>query len=336
MGKIFKSAIVGCGGIARVHAKVLDSMENVDLLYFCDIKEDRAENFKNQYGGEVFTDFDTMINTVDIDVVHVCTPHYLHTPMVKACEAKGIAVFTEKPPVISYAQLADFMSTDKVPVGICFQNRYNKEFVYLKNLIESGKAGKVLGARALVTWCRGEKYYVDSGWRGKLATEGGGALINQTIHTLDLLVQLFGKPQRVEALASNWHLQDVIEVEDNLQAYLDYGDKTALFYATTAYSTDSPVLIDVNCENMNIRYEKGITITYKNGEKEVVDFNDVDETLGKGYWGNGHSKCINDYYDKIEKGEKPTISPKDVEITANLMLEIYKKVRGKADNEDVI
>lgn len=324
-----KVAVVGCGGIAQVHSNVLNKIEDVQVVAFCDIILERAENLARQYGGNVYEDFETMLSDEEIDVVHICTPHYLHTPMAKACSEKGIKVFSEKPPAISKEQWEEFKSI-KTDIAVCFQNRYNENIVKMKELIDSKKTGKILGARAFVTWTRGANYYTSSGWRGSLKTEGGGALINQSIHTLDLLVYLIGTPSYCESSIHNRHLKGIIEVEDTVEAFVKFegenvaDNMSALFYATTAYSTDSPVFIEIHCENMTLQANGSeLAIINKDGTKEIVDIKEEVTPLGKSYWGNGHYKCISDFYDCIGKGEKLTITPNDIDKTINLMLDVY-------------
>lgn len=329
MEKIMNVAVVGCGGIAQVHSNVLSKIDNVKIVAFCDILPQRAESLSEKYGGKVYENFENMLESEEIDVVHICTPHYLHTPMAKMCSQKGIKVFSEKPPAISKDQWEDFKSID-TPIAVCFQNRYNENIVKIKELIDSKKAGKILGARAFVTWTRSAQYYTDSGWRGSLKTEGGGALINQSIHTLDLLVYLIGTPVFCESSIHNRHLKSVIEVEDTVEAFVKFEGEnvangmSALFYATTAYSTDSPVFIEIHCENMTLQANGSeLAIIYKDGLKELVDIKEEVTPLGKSYWGNGHYKCIRDFYNCIKQNKKVTITPNDIDKTIKLMLEIY-------------
>ena len=336
MSNILKSAIVGCGGIAQVHANSLKNLPLSNLVACADIKFERAEKMAEEYGCSPYSSLEEMLKLEDIDVLHICTPHYLHTPMAQLAAEKGIKIFTEKPPVISMEQWEDFSALkNKTPVGICFQNRYNKSVQYIKGLIEKGKAGKILGARAIVTWSRGEKYYTESGWRGILQTEGGGALINQSIHTLDLLIQFMGQPIFAEATCINHHLKGVVEVEDTLEAFINFGDANAIFFATTAYSTDSPVMVELNCENMTIKMEEqSLTIIHGDKTRESITFSEP-ETLGKAYWGNGHYTCIEDYYKHILCGENPPINIDNVEPTAKAMLAIYKSARESHRAENI-
>ena len=178
-----------------------------------------------------------------------------------------------------------------------------------------------------MTWSRGTSYYLDSGWRGTWATEGGGVLINQSIHTLDLLVRLMGKPERAETHMVNHHLRDAIEVEDTVEAYLVLGGKPALFYATTAYTQDAPVLIELNLERAVLRMENdGLEIRTDAGvERKTFE---VPQTLGKGYWGTGHRGCIADFYDSIEAGRPFRNDLASVKDTAELMLTMYEQGRA--------
>lgn len=330
--KKLRAAIAGCGGIAQVHAKVLGGMPDVSIAACADILPDRAEKLAGACGCRAYTDVEEMLRAEKPDVLHICTPHYLHTPMTELAAELGIAVFTEKPPVISRGQWTAFAQAGKkVPVGICFQNRYNRGVSRLRELLSSGKAGAVKGARAFVTWSRDERYYTESGWRGRLSTEGGGALINQSIHTLDLLVYLLGGASFTEATAANRHLKGVIEVEDTLEAYVGFHSCSALFYATTAYSENSPVLLELSCENGTYRMEDNeLLCRGRDGTTERISFEKPD-TLGKGYWGNGHWACIRDFYDSLENGTAVPIGIPQVADTMDLMLGIYESARtGRA------
>lgn len=327
---MMRAAIVGCGVIAEVHARCLQQMENCSIVAFSDIKKDRAEGFAERFGGNVYTDYKKMLMQEKPDVLHICTPHYLHVPMAIAGLEAGVNVFMEKPPVISWEQLKNLkaaVAQAKGKLGFCFQNRYNLCVHKAKELMESGAAGKVLGARGIVTWHRDASYYTESGWRGSLETEGGGVLINQSIHTLDLLHYILGKPLAAEASMSNHHLKGVIEVEDTMEAYIQFEQGTASFYATTAYCADVPPLIEIACENMRIRMEDpGLTIYHKDGRIEVPDLCKM-PVLGKSYYGSGHKSCIGDFYDCVETGRHFPQELGDMEDSIRLMLAVYESAR---------
>ena len=319
--------IVGCGSIAQVHAEAISKMETAQLVAVMDIIKSRAEDLADIFGGEVCDTFEELLGS-DIDVLHICTPHVQHTPMAKAAAEKGIAVFTEKPPVITFEQWEEFQKiAESIPLGICFQNRYNKSVCHIKQFLSEGKGGSFIGAKAFLTWKREEAYYTESSWRGSLETEGGGALINQAIHTLDLLVYFLGRPKKVEAAMQNFHLKDYIEVEDTLNARIDYNGAPVLFYATTGYSVDSPVFIEMLFENVTVQLrENHVDFIWKNGRIEKFVFETVKHG-GKAYWGSGHENCINDYYHKLEMGEAPPIGVPEIENTIELLLSTYLSAR---------
>ncbi|MDD6032061.1 MAG: Gfo/Idh/MocA family oxidoreductase, partial [Oscillospiraceae bacterium] len=170
-----RAAIVGCGGISAVHAAVLNALEGVKLVACADIRPERAEAMAEKYGLHAYDSLESMLDAEQIDVLHICTPHYLHVPMAAEAHRRGIHVFTEKPPAISKEQEAELFaiaSDGGARIGVCFQNRYIEAARKLKSMVDSGETGRILGIRGFVTWARDERYYVESGWRGKLATEG--------------------------------------------------------------------------------------------------------------------------------------------------------------------
>lgn len=325
MNKELKSAIVGCGGIAQVHAEALQNLGFSKLTAFADIRPERAQAMAQKYGGNAYKSLEEMLVKEDFDVLHICTPHYLHVPMALMGLKKGLYVFMEKPPAMTREEFAELKASDGIErLGICFQNRYNQSVQYLRKLLSDNTYGKPLGARAFVTWFRDSSYYTESGWRGSLATEGGGALINQSIHTLDLLVYLLGTPHQVEASTANHHLKGVIEVEDTLEAYIDFGEKQASFYVTTAFCANSPVMLEIVCEEATIRMEETeVTIFLKDGSKEQLSFK-KSSTVGKDYWGAGHEACIGNFYRCIGSDERFPVMVSDIEETANLMYGIYQ------------
>ncbi len=327
-----KSAIAGCGSIAQLHGRVLTNWIDTALVGAADIDAQKAKTYAEIWHTNAFTSLEDMLHREKPDVLHICTPHYLHVPMAEYALAQGIHVFMEKPPVISLEQLHSLENAVKnsdARLGLCYQNRYNPSVREARNILASGRAGKILGARGIVTWHRDSAYYTDSIWRGRLATEGGGALINQAVHTLDLLQYLLGQPLAVEASTANHHLKGIIEVEDTMEAYIQFeGDINASFYATTAYCTDVPPLIEIACEHMKIRIEDlELTLFYPDGhqEKPVLEHK---EALGKSYWGTGHRDCISDFYRTLQTGEAFPLNLPAMDASIRLMLGVYESAES--------
>lgn len=323
-------AIVGCGSIAQVHARALDDMPTAQLMAFADIRPDRAQAMAEKYGGRAYDSLETLLDNETIDVLHICTPHYLHLPMAQEAARRGIHVFSEKPPVIDRAQWAQFQQlSTQVRVGVCFQNRYNQSTQACRELLASGKPGRMLGSRGFVTWRREALYYTESGWRGALATEGGGALINQAIHTLDLMAYFLGGGQVLGASLANRRLPGVIEVEDTLEATLDFGGARGLFYATTAYCADAPIIFELECEHATLRLEgERFTRFWRDGTVEQDDFTAASTVPGKAYWGSSHQRCIEDFYRCVQSGERFPNDIPGISDTVGLMLSIYENARA--------
>lgn len=332
--------VVGCGNIGSVHSRILKEMENTEICAFADLIPERAAEYSIRFAvgkAAVYSSLEEMLEKEELDVLHVCTPHDCHVPMAIEALKKGIHIFMEKPPAISREQFLSLLEAEKKykgRVGVCFQNRYNETTKKADELLASGIFGAVKGARAFVTWHRNASYYTDSGWRGKLKTEGGGALINQSIHALDLLLGWLGKPDWVEASMKNHHLKGIVEVEDTMEAYLVFGNGpepvSASFYATTAYATDAPVLLELACENGFIRIE-GDIVWYQTGElTDVVRWQAPWQlTQGKTYWGSGHQACIRDYYECLE-GKRPYKNDlASVENTFYTMMDLYDSARNE-------
>lgn len=330
-----RSAIVGCGSIAQVHAQAIGKLCQEGLVAVADIERDKAERMAVLYGAKAYSDWEIMLEREQIDVLHICTPHYLHTPMAVSALERGVHVFMEKPPVINrqqWVQLSEAVRNRQngSKVGICFQNRYNSSVQYVKKHLDKGTWGGLLGARGIVTWQRDEEYYAAGGWRGRTETEGGGALINQAIHTLDLLQYFAGeKALAVEAVMDRQHLPESIGVEDMAAVYIAYPHARVCLYASNSYVADVPPILDLECEKAKIRIEdESVTVYPAEGGRQEVELQ-VQKCLGKRYWGAGHFSAIQDFYRCAALGEHFPIEPEDVEDTVDLLLKAYASADSK-------
>ena len=326
---MLRIGIVGCGGIAQVHAQVLSLLPDTRLAACADILPEHARALAEQYGCAAYDSLESMLAAEQLDAVHLCTPHALHAPMAMTAARRGVAVFTEKPPAVSREQWRQIeAAASLVPLGICFQNRYNPNVREVRRLLAEGTYGAATGARAFVTWRRDADYYRGSGWRGAWATEGGSALINQAIHTLDLLVYLLGPAGRVETHMANRTLRGVIETEDTVEAYMELSGRPALLFASNAFPDNLPVLLDIRTERALLRLESdGLTIRTAEGESRRAF--EIDQSLGKDYWGNGHLACIRDFYRCLLSGEPYANNAASVRATMDLLLTMYDQGRAE-------
>ena len=321
-------SVVGCGGVSKSHLTALSEMENVEISSVVDIKKDRADSAASRYNCKAYYDFDSMLEEDKPDCIHICTPHYLHADMAVKALNRGINVLCEKPCAItaeglSRIRLARLMS--EAQFGVCFQNRYNESVLLIKRLIEKEEYGRVISARAMVHWERNEDYYSDD-WHGTLEKEGGGVVVNQAIHTHDLLRFLVGKNiKAVTAHVCNDHLKGVIEVEDTVNALFEFEDGVkAIYNATTAFSDNLPVLIDVICEKATLRIEGDNAYVITDGEIRQLHIADNTGFTGKNYWGKGHTSLISDFYDCLLSDRKFPIDAIEGGKAVEEFLAIYK------------
>ncbi len=325
-----KVGIIGCGGIAQVHGWVLQGMENAELTAVCDVEWSKAVALAERYGTgstKKYADWYELCKS-DVDVVHICTPHHLHVPMAIELLRQGKIVFMEKPCAVSSGQFEELRREAALhsgKLGFCFQNRYNETTLAMDRMVAEGKIGEIIGGRAFVTWRRDEDYYEGSDWKGSLLTEGGGVLINQSIHTLDLLLRYLGMPEQVEATCANHHLKNVIEVEDTVEAWMNFGGgKRACFYASNGYVADAPVLLELQGEKGRITVS-GPEVTLWTAEEGSKHFSyETKNGIGKGYWGCGHQACIRDFYCCLEQGGNYQGDIRGVEHTFETMMRIYE------------
>ena len=329
--KRLRTAIVGCGNIAQVHEKVLEEIDACEVIACVDVIPEKAAALASQCGARAYFDMLGMLTAERPDVVHLCTPHALHVPQALMAADAGAAVFMEKPAAVSRTQWAQLREKARqTPVGICFQNRYNPNVIRAGEILREGSLGKVLGVRAFLTWQRDGGYYRD-GWHGRWECEGGGTLMNQAIHTLDLMIRFLGEPDGLRAAMMNHHLQEEITEEDTVCLYLTSGERRGLLYATGAGYRDDPVMLEIGTEKGSLRLEEDI-LEIRTGEKTERICCGEDARLGKSAWGAGHRRCIADFYRALTEGEPVPIDPESCAATMETVLAAYEQCRAQLEN----
>lgn len=325
------AVIIGCGAIGPVHAAAIAEADGVRLYGVCDIVEERAQALASQYSCRSFADIAQALGDPQVDSVHICTPHYLHAPMaVQAAEA-GKHVVLEKPVALNVEEARGIVrAVERAGVKCCviLQNRFNPSVELAKQWIKAGTLGKLLGLKGYLTWKRTPEYYQAAEWRGKWATEGGGLLINQAVHMLDMLHYLGGPIASLKGSMDTRVLQDVIEVEDTAEATLFYEDgKTGLFYATNGYIANSPFFIELHFEQGLLRYmDQQLVLKTQDEERPLTS--DKAAAIGKGYWGSGHSGLIAAYYRSFASGKKEYTDLSDAACSMGLLDAIYASARN--------
>jgi len=332
-----KVAVIGCGNISVMHLDSIAAFSDVNLVAVCDIKEERAVAASQKYGGRVYTDYLEMFQKEKLDAVHICLPHYLHVPVSVDAFKNGINVICEKPMSIKYDDAVCAVETAEeygVQYGIIFQCRYNAPSLLVKNRIEDGKLGPVRCGRTTLTWYRPDNYYDSSDWKGTWDKEGGGVVIDQAIHSLDLANWMINStPVEIQSALHNRN-HKIMVVEDTAEGLIKYENGALLsFYAMNNYLVDEPIEIRLLCENgkATFTYDNAV-IEYKDGTVETAE-NNFDEAFkysgGKDYWGFQHAVQIRQFYNAVQGKEK-------LEITGKEALKIQKIVCDIYDNGGMI
>ena len=222
--KKIRTAIVGCGKVGHTHAHSLQSLSSSEFVAVCDVSADRAEAYRKEYNVKAYTDFRKMIMDAGIEMVSICTPHPLHARFITQAADLGVHVLTEKPLASDLKDCDEAISachTKKVKLGMISQRRLYPPVVRMQEAIQKGKIGQpIIGFMIVMGW-RSKEYYEMDSWRGKWQTEGGGVMVNQTIHQLDLLQWLMGPIDELYGYWDNFN-HPTVEVEDTAVAVMRF------------------------------------------------------------------------------------------------------------------
>ena len=221
--KKIRFAILGCGTIGDVHARAIAELESAELVAVCDSSPERAGEYSAKYGVKAYTDYSELLSNPDIDAILICTPSGMHAEQsVKALKADK-HVLVEKPMALTAKDakaVCDAAESSDKTLSVVFQMRYTEDITYLKRVIEEGRLGKLTFCDLYMKYWRDPSYYAASAWRGTFAMDGGGALMNQGIHGVDIIHYLCGAPRLIGARVKT--LVHDIETEDTALALVEY------------------------------------------------------------------------------------------------------------------
>ena len=195
-----KIGIIGTGAIAGIHAAAIKAIKNVELVAVCSSSPARAQEAETRLGVLGYSDISAFLAHPELDVVCVCTASGRHLEPALAAAKAGKHLMIEKPIEVTLDradQLIQACQSAGVKLAVIFQNRFSSDYQKLKFASDAGLFGRILMGNAYVNWFRNDEYYTKSDWKGTIAIDGGGAFINQGIHTIDLLLDLMGEVSEV-------------------------------------------------------------------------------------------------------------------------------------------
>ena len=303
--------IVGSGLIARFHAQAVNASEKLELKGFCDLFSiESAKKAAAEFGGQAWGDYKSAFTSEGVGMVTVATASGGHDEAVFAAAEHKLPVIVEKPLSISTKRIDAMIEACKkagVQLGCILQTRWDEKFAEAKRKIEAGEIGKLTYAGVRVPWWREDEYYTKSSWHGTWAVDGGGALINQSIHMVDWLVALMPPVVDVKAFAAT--LAHPMETEDTVSAALKFegGTLGGVYAATSSFPGRG----------------KTMEIT---GTKGTIEFSD--EENGKSrpdqFPFTGHLKCFDAFADSLEGGAPYPIPGEEARKSVALIEAIYK------------
>ena len=321
-------ALIGCGDISTQHLQAITANPDAELIAVCDVDQERLTMTARRLDCAGHTDFERMLDMERPDLVHICTPHHLHAQMAMAALRRDVHVLLEKPVATTVADgeaVARAALDGAAMVGVCYQNRYNNTSQALRDLIDGGTLGRLRGGRASVNWFRDNEYYCRRPWRGSWETGGGGVLINQSTHTLDLLQWFLGEVTEIRGQAARLALADPVEVEDTAAIQLRHaGGAVSIFNASNGYADDAPVMLELLADNATVRLEGDLVVSFVDGTSKVV--NEVAAGTGaKAYWGRSHALLIDDFYRHVQRGQPFWIDAAEALKTLRIVTGVYRQ-----------
>jgi UDP-N-acetyl-2-amino-2-deoxyglucuronate dehydrogenase len=327
--------LIGAGGITDTHALAALAIPGVELAAIYGENADKVQRLCKKHGGTPYTDFNKFLAHRPMTFVIIGSPSGVHA--VQGIEAArcGLHVLTEKPIDISTSQTDALISaTEKagVKLGVIYQDRFKPGIIFFKQLFTSGKLGKPILADARVKWYRPPEYYSQSRWRGVTSVDGGGALMNQGIHTVDLLLWLLGDVVSVQAqMKSALHK---IESEDTLTALIEFANGTmGTFVATTSIYPGYPRRVELSGSEGTaiLENDRAIHADLKTPLAQPFPVEDADKNPSTSSPLisdiRGHKAVIEDFIHAIETNSAPACDGREGRRSVALVEAIYEAAR---------
>jgi UDP-N-acetyl-2-amino-2-deoxyglucuronate dehydrogenase len=327
--------LIGGGNISETHARAARAILGVNIAAVYGTNPAKVGKLCREHGGKSYHDLDTFLRHRPMDFVVVGSPSGLHAAHGIAAAKCGLHVLTEKPIDISVSRaddLIDATNRASVKLGVIFQDRGKPEIRRVKEWIDGGLIGKPLLADARVKWYRPPEYYGQSKWRGTLELDGGGALINQAVHTVDLLLWLLGDTTRVQAFTST--SLHTIEAEDTALALFQFaGGALGTLQATTAAFPGYPRRVEITGSEGTVILEQDriVAADLKSpppGIHAGSPTNDMENTASPAVSDfKGHQAIFEDFIRAIREDATPLCDGHEGRRSIALVEEIYRAAR---------
>jgi len=314
-----KIGVIGTGGMGQGHLMKIKEIPEAELTAICDIDPEVTRKISEEYEVPGFTNYEELLNSGLVEAVIVATPHYFHPPIGIAAMEKGIHCLSEKPIAVSVKAADKFVKAaqkNKRVFAVMYQMRTLPEVRLARKIVESGKLGEIRRTCLIQPNYRSQAYYDSATWRATWKGEGGGVVINQAPHGMDLFLLIGGRPGRITAkVRTRLHK---IEVEDEATALLEYPNGAWGYYYTTTNEAPSASFMEISGDKGKLVYQNNLLKFYslKSSISEFTfsakdmwaNLEVIEEKLELPQCETGHKEIIRNFCRSILFGEK-LISP---------------------------
>jgi UDP-N-acetyl-2-amino-2-deoxyglucuronate dehydrogenase len=332
--KVWNFGIIGAGLIADFHARAIQSLGNARLTGICGTNGEKVKNLAAKYGCRAFNGTDDLLESDEIDIVTIATPSGAHMEPAVEAAARGKHVLCEKPLEINLERIDRMIeahNTAGTRLGGIFNFRFNETLPYIRSAVDSGRFGTITYASVHVPWWRNETYYENS-WHGTPELDGGGALMNQSIHMIDILQHLMGPVESLQGYATA--LAHNIKTEDTGAAVLKFRNRAlGVIYGTTASWPGQ-------FRRLEITGTKGTVVQVENSFKvwQFADQNEQDEEILRSFSGieggggvsdpaaipfEPHARNIAAFIEAVESGTPFSVDGPEARKAIEIILAIY-------------
>ncbi|HXL04144.1 MAG TPA: Gfo/Idh/MocA family oxidoreductase [Bacillota bacterium] len=331
--------IIGCGAIGGAHAASIVNACGSRLVAVADVSEKRAESLGDQYRVPFYTDYRHLLDREDIDVVNICLPSGLHMDACVDAAGAGKHILCEKPLEVTLEKtdaIIEAVKENCVKLGVVFQRRFTHDALLIRKAISSGKLGRLISGSAYLKYYRDQAYYGSGSWRGTWKLDGGGCLMNQGIHGIDLLQWYMGPVTSVYALTDTVAHEN-IEVEDIAVAILKFANGAiGIIEGSTSYYPGLPTRLEICGTNgtVALREEEVVgwdfinptredIVLSKAGAKRLGVLEDVDRADPMTAVGDSHIPVIEDMVRAILDKRDPAVTGEEARKAVEIILAIY-------------
>ena len=337
--------IIGCGMISRFHARAIGDIRGAKLVACFDNIPRAADKLAEETGCTAYHDLKDMLADPAVDIVTIGTPSGAHMEPAIAAARAGKHVIVEKPLEVTLRRcdrIIEECEKTGVTLSTIFPSRFHDSSVELRKAMDQGRFGRLTVGDAIVKWYRPQSYYDSGAWRGTWALDGGGALMNQAIHSVDLLIWLMGPPVEVRA-RFGLLAHERIEVEDVAQATLEFENGAiGMIEASTAIYPGYLKHIEIHGSEGSAITEEEDIVKWDFAKKRKSDEKITAAMAGRKSGGggaadpaaigyHGHTRQFQDVLNAIKKGTKPLVDGPEGRRSVELILAIYKAAEtGKA------